>query len=224
MKTLLSILLLTTSFCFSQTGFIEIEVRDTIRIKPDTFEYHLNVNQSSIMEGSDSESYDPKATNEKLKVKLKELETFLTKKAYDFKPMYNSTYELNNNSYFSKNGYVVTFASSKGLQKLMNDLKALDYVKGSLGEFHYTNQEKAEESLFKKLLEKARKKAMTIAKLSDLSLGKIIEFREAKEVDNLTFSMLDMYAVTQFNKKWGSAKNELFGQKSKAIIVKFLAE
>ncbi|MBJ2173779.1 SIMPL domain-containing protein [Aureibaculum sp. A20] len=224
MKTLLTILLLTTTICFSQTGFIEIEVRDTIKIKPESFDYQISVDESTLRDYNNTGPYDPRISNEKLKLKLKELESFLKEKTTNFTPLQHSTYEVNNTSYFAKNGFMVTFTSAKDLQKFMHELKILDYVNGNLGEFHYTNEEKSEERLFKKLLDKAEKKAMTIAKLSNLKLGKLIEFSEVADVDNLTFNMLDMYTVMKGNKKWNSSNNELYGQRSKAIIVKFSAK
>ncbi|MET2986129.1 SIMPL domain-containing protein [Aureibaculum conchae] len=224
MKILLSILLLTSSLCISQTGFIEIEVRDTIQLKPIKFEYNVQISDSKFLRFNEKGGVSKDSSKVLLKEKYKELGTFLKNKKYEIRPSTNANYQIHDYIGFWKYGYVITLEQASDLQKLTSELKELDYITGSLGQMEYANEEKAEERLFKKLLDKARKKASTIAKLSDLKLGKIIEFHEVREVDNMAYNMLDMYAVAQRNKKWQSGNNELYGQKSKAIVVKFLAE
>ncbi|MDY7394849.1 hypothetical protein UMM65_06320 [Aureibaculum sp. 2210JD6-5] len=225
MKTILSILLLTSSLCFSQPGFIEIEVRDSIQLKPETFEYHISIDDSMVMEFNADVPYNPKVAKTKRKEKLSELQAFLTNKGYSFSSLNDLSYEVNNSSYLSRNdAIVITLNKSDDLQKISEDLKELDFVNGKIGKIYYEDEEKSEERLFKKILEKTNKKAQMIAKLSGLKLGKLVDFKEVKEVDNISYSMLDIFMVSQQGKPWNRIKNNLYGQKTEAIVVKFLAE
>lgn len=224
MKTLLSILLLTTTFCFSQTGFIEIEVRDTIKMKPIKFEYNVQISDSKFLKFNDKGMISQDSSKIKMKEKYKELGTFLKNKKYKIQPNNNANYQIHEYVGFWKYGYVVTLEQTSELQKLTSELKELDYITGSLGKMEFENVEAEEERLFKKLLDKARKKATTIAKLSGQKLGKIIEVKEVKEVDNITYNVLDIYAVAQRTNNSVSNENQFHGKKSKAFVVKFLTE
>ncbi len=224
MKTLIAILLFTTSFCFSQSGFIEIEVRDSIRIKPIKLEYNVQISDSKFLRFNDSGKVSKDNSKLKIKEKYQELEVFLKNKKYKIHPLNNSNYQIHDYIGFWKYGYAITLEKTEDLQKLISELKELDYITGSLGKMEFSDEEKSEERLFLKLLNKAKRKAMTIAKLSDLRLGKIVEFREVREVDNMTYNILDTYFVSQQNSKLNSTNKVLYSQKSKAIVVKFLAE
>lgn len=68
---------------------------------------------------------------------------------------------------------------------------------------------------------RAEKKAQKIAELSGLRLGEILEFTEVKEIDNLSFSLTNVFVSTQSNRDWNLFYDRLNGQRSKAIVVKF---
>jgi len=68
---------------------------------------------------------------------------------------------------------------------------------------------------------RAEKKAQKIAELSGLRLGEILEFTEVKEIDNLSFSLTNVFVSTQSNRDWNLFYDRLNDQRSKAIVVKF---
>ncbi|TCI84997.1 hypothetical protein [Tenacibaculum sp. M341] len=223
-KGILVITLLVSIFTYSQTGFIEVEVRDSIKLKASKYEYLIEITQNNDYLYS-NDNTDVIATRKKIKEKTvlqkKEIEAFLKEKNYKYRFPEN-LYLINNNSLFDDKSFVITVFNSSEINKLRTDFKQFDYINIRLIETLYEPKDEgeAEKRLFKKLIKKATEKASMIAALSGLKLGKIIEFKEVKEIDNLTFNIMDVYAMSKRNNN----STSLVHVDSKAIVVKFAAK
>ncbi|WP_299335009.1 SIMPL domain-containing protein [uncultured Psychroserpens sp.] len=225
-RILLITIILISSLSHSQNEFIEIEVRDSIRLQTLEFEYHVEVTESvEIFDmGSDGMTYDPYIKKENRKRKLSQLKDFLSRNNYDFKALNEESYSINNSPYAYSSGYGVTLKNISEVETLVNQLKELDYVDGRIGDIKYDDNPDYEKRLFEKLILKAKQKAKMIAELSGQKLGKIIEFTEVKEVDDFTFNLMDIYFTSKKSQSWSMFDNQFFGEKFKTIIVKFRTE
>ncbi|KZS40608.1 hypothetical protein AWE51_06575 [Aquimarina aggregata] len=218
MKKILYLILLLTNIGFAQNGFIEIKVKDSIRLKPVKFEYNVQISESKFL------SSDKDLAKSKMQEKYEQLELFLRNRKYKIRPLNNSEFQIHDYVGFWKYGFAVELSNSKELENLTTELKKLDFIKASIGEIEYENPELSEKKLFSKLLKKAKEKGKMIAELTGQKLGNIIELKESKESDNLNVNIKDIYLASLRNKDFGVVKNQLFGQKWETIIVKFSAK
>ncbi|WP_157811879.1 hypothetical protein [Tenacibaculum sp. SZ-18] len=215
-------ILFLSSLCYAQNGFIEVEVKDTIRSKVLKYEYSLEIlNTTNEVNFVQTGSKTKKERINEKKNELKEkIEDILKKGKYIYrKPVnYNS---LVNSYNFSDKAFIITIKNKQELQRTYNLFKDFEDVNISLEETFFKDDKDSEKRLFKKLLQKAKNKALMIAELSDLKLGKVQEVKEVKEIDNLSFNIMDFYINTNMNK---SSSKSFFTNQSKAIVVKFIAE
>lgn len=219
-KSILLFTFLTCFFSFSQTKFIEVEVRDSIQLKVTNFEYQIDIIQTdNELYGNENNIAEKrKEIRENTKKRKKEIEKFLQQKNYNYRAPYNN-YLINNNPLFENKSFIITLKDTTELKKVQKDFERFDYINISLRETFFEDQEKSNERLFKKLIEKSTKKARMIAKLSNLKLGEIIEFKEVKEIDNFSFSIMDLY----INKNNRNSSSITYMNGTKAIVVKFSA-
>lgn len=224
MKNILYLALIVTTFGFGQNGFIEIEVKDSIRVKPIKLEYNVQINDSKFLKYDDKSGVNQDSTKIKMSEKYKDLEMFLKSKKYNIRPLNNSNYQIHSYIGFWKYGYAVTLENSEDLEKLTSELKNLDYITGSLGEIEYEENELLEKRLFNKILIKAKNKATMIAELSGFKLGRIIEFKESKEIDDININIMDIYINASQNRKLNMNENIDFGLRWKTVVIKFKAE
>lgn len=221
-KRIFSGILFLSSLCYAQNGFIEVEVKDTIRSKVLKYEYALEIlnipNEVNFVQtGSKTKKERIAEKNKELKEKIEDI---LKKGKYIYrKPVnYNS---LVNSYNFSDKAFIITINNEEELHKTYDLFKDFESVNISLEETFFKDEKDSEKRLFKKLLQKAKNKAIMIAELSDLKLGKILEVKEVKEIDNLTFNIMDFYINSNMNK---SSSKSFFTNQSKAIVVKFIAK
>lgn len=224
MKKIIYLFILIANFGFGQSGFIELEIKDSIRMKPINFEYNVQISESKFNRYDKNGEIGKDSAKIKMQEKYKELELFLENKNYKIRPLNNSEFQIHDFVGFWKLGFAVELKTSKQLEKLTTELKTLDYITGSVGEIEYGDRELEEERLFSKILEKANKKAQMIASLTGQKLGKIIEVREGKEVDNISVNIKDIYLSALQNKNWDVNKNIIFGQEWKTVVIKFSTE
>ena len=224
MKTILYLVLLIANFGFGQNGFLEIEVKDSIRIKPIKFEYNVRINESEFTSIDENGAVGMDSAKAKMYIKYKELEVFLEDRKYKIRPLNNAEFQIHDFAGFWKYGFAVELRTSKELEKLTTELKTLDFISGSVGEIEYGNSELNERRLFSKVLEKARRKGEMIAALTGQKLGAIIELREGTEAENMSVNIRDVYLSALQEKNWDVSKNTLFGKQWKTVIVKFIAE
>ncbi len=224
MKKIICLFLLITNFGFGQSGFIEIEIKDSVRIKPINFEYNVQISESKFTSYNVKGVVGKDSAKIKMQEKYKELELFLENKKYKIRPLNNSEFQIHNYAGFWKLGFAVELQTSKELEKLTTELKTLDFIAGSVGEIEYGDSELYEKRLFSKVLEKAKRKGQMIAGLTGQKLGRIIELREGKEAENISVNIRDVYLSALQQKNWDVNKNVLFGQEWKTVIIKFSAE
>jgi len=221
MRKILYLLLFVASYGFAQNGFIEIEIKDSIRMKPVKFEYNVQIGDSQFRNFDSKTGVGQDSTKIKMNKKFDELEKFLNKRKYKIRPLNNSKYQIHDYVGFWKYGFAVELETSKDLEKLTSELKTLDYITGSIGEIEYDENVLSEKRLVKKILDKAKLKANMIAELTGLKLGRIIEFKEVKGIENLDVNIKDIYLALAQNRQWDVNKNNLFGYKWKIAIIKF---
>ncbi|MES2747418.1 MAG: hypothetical protein V4648_03515, partial [Bacteroidota bacterium] len=100
---------------FSQTGFIEIEVRDSVQIKATSFEYVIALEEDYNMVVEDIEAdeniNEMKSKNQE-KMRLNTLENFLKNNKYNYISLADSNYEVNgkNNLFRMNNGFKLTLS------------------------------------------------------------------------------------------------------------------
>ena len=222
MKRLTILLLFLNAISFAQSKFIEVEVRDTVHREIEELKYLINISdnfESFNFDSNGTENYS--AVKEDKKTKLAALGTFLSKRGYNFTSGNSDDYSINNSSYASNDRYQVKLKSIEDVEKLMADLKELDYIDGRIGEISFKELPENEQNLFQKLIEKAKLKASLIAQLSDTEIGRIIQVTEVSEIDNFNFNIMDTYFTYVNSAKFSALQGKISGQKSKAIIVRF---
>lgn len=224
MNKIIYLFILITNFGFGQSGLIEIEIKDSVRMKPINFEYNVQISESKFNRYDENGAIGKDSAKIKMQEKYKELELFLENKNYKIRPLNNSEFQIHDFMGFWKLGFAVELKTSKQLEKLTTELKTLDYITGSVGGIEYGDKELDEKRLFSKILEKANRKAKMIASLTGQKLGKIIEVREGKEVDNISVNIKDVYLSALQNKNWDVNKNIIFGQEWKTVVIKFSTE
>lgn len=226
-KLLCAFGLLFSLSAFAQTGFIEVEVRDTIQIKPVSFIYNIRIGDGwSIYPPLSAEAvpaadveYDVKEMEAEYDKKCKDLEHLLTKKGYTFQLLFDERFTISD-ALDTDKGFSVSLKSMADLTKLKKDLEGLDYISANVGDIDYGDETLYEKRLFEKLIAKARKKAETIALLSGLKVVRIAEVKESKETDNVSYNIANTYFALANNKMF-SKKGNLYGTVSKGVIIKF---
>jgi len=184
MKKLLFALLFANA-CLSQ-GFIEVEVRDTLMLKPQSYQYKISVNDvpnaapapapdmDSIVASAQESVYDA----DYLSDRISGLEKFLKKNRYDFIKSRNYTVT----DYYHGNqtvaNYLVKLKSSKNLDELVDAIDKMYGISGMLIEITYDTSDATEAKLTQKIISKAKAKAEFIASQTNQKLGPVIEFRE----------------------------------------------
>lgn len=235
MKKLSLTLLLLYGLCgFAQTGFIEVEVTDTVWMKPVSFDYNVVLNHdisdmySPYVADStsvDMGNYNPEAAEAGSDKTVADLKAFLSKKGYATKPIENQGPNI-----FTSNrdaeGFVVTVTSTEKLEALKAEVKELGYAEGSMGAVNYGDSSAYDARIYKKLIEAARKKAGVIAGLSGQKLGKVIEVKEPSTTpDGVMEYMVQLrLAMGSAEKLNRGADNNLYGEMSKTLMVKFAAK
>ncbi len=224
MKKLTYFLFLFSILAIGQDGFIEVEVRDSVRINPKSFVYEVFVDDSKFLRYQENGTRNDTEARAKLNEKYRELGSILKSKGYQISDLNKKNYELQSYVGFLNLGYAVRLKNAEELDQLLIELKKLDFVRASIGEFELPEESVSSKKLFKKLMEKASLKAKTIAELSKLKLGRVIEFREVPEINNFNFNLMDIYLTSQEKRTFGTNNGTLYAQKWKAVIIKFAAE
>jgi hypothetical protein len=208
---------------FAQTKFIEVEVRDTIMLKIESFDYFINIENEPIVIEED-EPFDGLAYEENYKQRLNELKMLLQSNKIQYKEAGNTGGDTLYPplSQMLTNGVSVTLKNKHELDELQKSINRLNYAHISLEKINYINDEKDYERLIKKNLDKARSRATVIATHSGLKLGKILEVRESGE-DDATESIYESYFKTLLKPELGFTNAEDSTLKKK-MVVKFAVE
>lgn len=166
----------------AQTKFIEIEVNDTILLKPISFKVTITIEED--MAAGMNYSDDENEESNQLKIdsykknKAAEIENLLTSNNFKFS---NS---ISNDNFLgiprnNKNlGFTVNLSSVAELKSLEAKLKTIDKIETNIFETIYEDDSKYDEILYKRILAKAKIKANIITSNSGLTLGVIYEIRD----------------------------------------------
>jgi len=224
---LIAALMLFSLASFAQSKFIEVEVTDTITLKPLSFQCniyaHTDIYALDTVAVAFEEDYDPMAEQEKQKNKLKEIKRKLEAKKYKVGPLGPSKSNLMDLKIYgggSENGYSVVVNSEAEVQKIKDLLENEARVEVSVLKF--ADEIKAEEQLIKKLMDKARARVAVIGMNSGLKPGKILEVKEGKQGGGFD---MESY-LTQVMKMSGMGRDSgpYTGSLSKTFVVRFAAE
>lgn len=203
---------------FAQQGFIEIEVSDTITMKPKSMDYQVTINADTFIDYStDDYDIDPDKLKVEMDEKMMELSLFLSKKKYSFKELTGNKEPLYKPYYVDK-GYLIHANNQAELDKIMADLKTLDYISGSVKNIDYGDESPYEEELLKRLVAKANKKAKLLATQTGLTLGKIIEIKEGNKPENMFESMAVL------SRLYDQSNDNVFGTLTRTLVIKYIAE
>lgn len=231
MKNITLTLLLLCGLCsFAQSGFIEVEVTDTLWTRPVSFDFNVTVKDNwniypPIATGMDEDEayqFDEKAFEAERNLKLEALKTFLTKKKYSFNELSEDNFNLYGQGY--QRGYAITLKNGKDLQRLKDDLKTLDYVDGNIAKPVFATEATYDAAIFKKLINSAQSKVKAIAAVTGQKVGKITEVKEIGKTQ-ADFNLKDIYYTMLEGNAIKVAKDgSVYGEISKTITVKFATE
>ena len=222
-------LLLNASFFYAQNGFIEIEVRDSVSLKAISYEYTIMAVQDYAVDIDDyeaDENINKMKSNNKEKMALSTVETFLKNNKFTFESLNDANYSIGSNKYgydFTSEGFKVFVNSVSDLKKITNELKGTSGISGSVTKVNYEENSKYEDVLLKKIIEQSKVKAQKIASLSGLTLGKIIEVKESKESSGDSFMNIMMQLQRLGKNNWPATDMESTSL-SKSFVVKFKAD
>lgn len=190
-------------------------------LQPRILHYNFIIGDSyESEEWDENQAFDQKAYDKRIQKNKDKVEKLLESKKYNYKPYSgNITYPPLGRPNIV--GFTIAFTNKQELKALRALLADLDFITGSIDVVEYKDEEKTEMLLLKKLIDKAKSKAVLIASYSDLKLGKIIEVREGKELDDFSVNFHDIYveAITK-----AFSEDKLTGCITKSITVKFTAE
>ncbi|WP_136468977.1 hypothetical protein [Flagellimonas onchidii] len=221
MRKIVCLAFLLTNLGFGQTGFIEIEVKDSIHLKPINFEYEIKISQDRFVNYTESAHGITDSTKTKMREKLAELKSFLESKNYKIRPLNNEKYQIHDYVGFWNLGYAVDLSESKELETLTSELKKFDFITGNVGQITFDENDSWEERLFEKLIAKAKLKAKMVCQLTDQKLGKIIELKEGKTNNDFELNIKDIYLMVATGGDWTVEKNMIFGNRWKIVSFKF---
>lgn len=226
MKKLLFLLTLLTSLSiFSQNKFIEIEVNDTILLKPTSFEVAISIKEESPYGGiynEDDDTNELKADSFK-KNKATEIENLLKSKSYKYSSGNSGDSFMGISLKNDNQGFIVNISSSAELKKLETDIKAIDKIETNILKTTYEDGTKYDDLLYKKIFAKAKTKANIITTNSNLILGSIYEIRDnsvlasVNPMEDYTKLMTEMMSKMQNKSGLNPEKKEY----KKSYIFKF---
>lgn len=220
MKNFILITTLLLSFAsFAQNKFIEVEVTDTITLKPlsyrcDVFGSYSDTTSVVVDYGK----YDPTADAKKEKEKFKDLKKFLEKKKYKANLFEEADNSLGNTAYYSGTGVTVIVNNQAEVQKL-RELLSTKEVEMYASPYKYADEQKSEDLLIKKLIDKAKLKAASMGSHAGLKVGSIIEIKE-DGANNFAAS-----AVNYDRGTYGMGSYDAYNSSMvKSLTIKFSAE
>lgn len=243
MKNQILIALLFISFgAFAQSKFIEVEVTDTITLKPlsyrcnfyvDTYDYNDDVVVEVV--DTDYTDVDTMAVNaepyvpynvavqrEKGRQKVAELTKMLEAKKFKVNPLDESYLDIMDQRGYEKEGFTVIVNSLADMESLKVALEDRQDVTPAISVLKYEDAQKAEEVLIKKLITRAKARAQVIGASSGLKPGRIIEVKEGKKSNEMSVS--ELYAQILKMGSYGKGLDVDPKIISKTFVVKFVAE
>jgi hypothetical protein len=220
MKNILLVIILFLSFkSLAQKKFIEVQVTDTISLKPLRFQLHTYID---ILEQYDPYGEDTLSLDEKAENKFRQIKLMLEEKKYKVDPFDNSKLKLFYKKPMDKKGFTITLNSLAEVKILENILEPIQDLKTVVSVLEYAEVPKAEEQLIKKIIVKAKAKALVVANASGLHTGQILELKENNNdyLSGLNDLFIQMSDITNL----GQQANNYSGTLSRTFTIKFAAE
>jgi predicted secreted protein len=223
-KLTLITLFFISAISFAQNKFIEVEVTDTIALKPLNFQCNVYIDiynyETVVVEEGGDEEYDPLAAKEKAKNKLQGIKAMLEAKKYKVTKLDESKINMLERRRQDSEGLTIMVNGEAEMQKLKDLLDDKQDVETVVTVLKYANEQQAEEQLIKKLLDKAKARAVVIGANSGLKPGNILEVKEGERDSSLN----DFYTQLAKLGKFGTQNDGYTGSLSKTFVVKFAAE
>lgn len=210
----------------AQTKFIEIEVNDSILLKPISFKVTITIEEDMAAgmnySGDENEESNQLKIDSYKKNKAAEIENNLTSNNFKFS---NS---ISNDNFLgiprnNKNlGFTVNLSSVAELKSLETKLKSIEKIETNIFETIYEDGSKYDEILYKRILAKAKIKANFITSNSGLTLGVIYEIRENHSGLNAQNPMEDYTKlISNMMSKFQSGLNSDKKEYKKSYIFKY---
>ncbi len=224
-KLFVTVVLFLSAMVVAQDKFIEVEVGDTITLRPERFEYVIKIYlpDTTAVAVEEGLPYGVEAEKKKYADKKEQLRKLLQKYKYIFRPV-TADNDRGDMDFYTATGFIVTLKNEKEFLDVQKLIQKIDYAYGSFGEVKYANEQKAEEDLYGKLLVMARAKAVIIATASGLKAGSVIAVTEVEGMGDLDLNIHDTYFVTRGTKNLEMRDGKLVGSLYKKLVVRFAAE
>ncbi|MDV6167557.1 hypothetical protein R1T16_03910 [Flavobacterium sp. DG1-102-2] len=239
-KSILFAVLFLAVGTFAQNKFIEVEVTDTISLTPlsykcnlyvDTYDYDMVVEATPVdidgtatatPDNSAYDNYDPLAAEEKIKNKIEGFKKMLESKKFKVLPLDESGTDAFGKRRYDQTGFTVIANSKTELQTLKELIEPKKEVTASVSILKYADEQKADEVLIKRILDRAKTMAAVIGANSGLKPGRIIEVKQGKPGAEQGIS--ELYSQILKMGSYGQGIDTTPPTKSKTFIVKFSAE
>ena len=219
-------ILLTSLTIQAQSKFIEIEVNDTILLKPISFKVTVTI-EEDLAAGMDYSDDENEESNQ-LKIdsykknKAAEIENLLTSNNFKFSNSISNDNFLGMPRNNKNLGFTVSLSSVAELKSLEVKLKTIDKIETNIFETIYEDGSKYDEILYKRILAKAKIKANFITSNSGLTLGVINEIRENHSGLNAQNPMEDYTKlISNMMSKFQSGLNSDRKEYKKSYIFKY---
>ncbi|MGX1927765.1 hypothetical protein [Flagellimonas sp. 2504JD4-2] len=185
MKKLIFAFLLISSLGFSQEKSIEVLVKDTIMLKPLSFEYAIS-GDTDFDFGQDNN----KKRTETIKQSNKKVLEFLESTGLRFEEnQFNVVYAALAGNV--PKSYMVFVPSLEEKQEFLQNLELTEGIEYNLARTNYEQNESTEERIYKKLLEKADKRAELLERTKSLKIVDLIEISETKASETVFSSFME---------------------------------
>jgi len=230
-KVIFLILMFVSVTSFAQNKFIEVEVTDTIALKPlkfqcnlyiDTYSYDAVVVEDVNATTYSEDNYDPLVAEEKAKNKLQEFKRTLETNRFNAGPLDESRVNFMERRGSSSTGFTVVVTGMDEMFRLKDLMNSRPDVTASVSVLQYADELKAEEKLIQKLISKAKARATVIGSTSGLKAGRILEVREGKQSNET--NLTELYAQIAKMGSYGQESGDFSGSLTKTFVVKFAAE
>jgi hypothetical protein len=221
----------------SESKYIEVTISDSAEINPDIIEYKLTLSQESLTEeypanvNMEDEYNPPVNTNYaetlkkqreesalKIKILEKRFSDFLTKEKISFNRSEETSYnKFLYGDYSTPNTptFQLKFKSFKEMSEVLSKIPEDIKYYGNVSNIATTKYREHESVLLERTLASAKKQAQSIANLSGVKIGSVIQFSD-NEGDNLVKGLERlMYSIPKMYEK-----DKYFASMKKIIIMK----
>lgn len=201
----------------AQEKFIEVMVKDTISLKPISYEYQVSSGLKFEYDYDNPNS--KKEFSEKIRQSEEKIVSLLEKWGYQFRlsgnPEANVTIDPTD-----KRNYMVRIKDSVQKEEFKTRMKKED-INFYMTDITYEDKEPKIKEMYAKLIKKSKEKVELIAELSHMKVGEIVQISESKSEFSLISSFIENFAYSR--SYTGSSTSFSFnpGIYEKSILVKY---